>query len=460
MDEKICWPGWEIAGAIGKGANGAVYEIRREVFGTVERAALKVISVPKDEGEIAELIAEGYDSGSIVRRYQKCLEDIVKEYSIMARMKGNSNIVDCDDVRYVPKGDGYGWTVLIKMELLEPLMKSLDADVPEAEVLRLGLDIGSALVVCRDQNIIHRDIKPQNIFRSKYGGYKLGDFGVAKISDKTSSGTIAGTYRFMAPEVFTNQPYNSAADIYSLGLVMYWMLNEKRMPFMPLPPAVPTDGDEETARVRRMRGEPLPLPAHGSSALKKVVMKMCAFAPWERYDSPEKLLEDLEAVRSGACDPPGAQRGVQRETEELARNDETVLLSPETSPFSAGTAESASPPKRRGRRIWPVAAAAVVVVVAALGLMLFRGGHAPERLPSQLEAMRDVSALLKADGVSGALTDLVLRREQQFDSYGTCVREYEATVADGGAEYVHHVRLVYELDADGWHVSGLSGAEQ
>ena len=52
----------------------------------------------------------------------------------------------------------------------------------------------------------------------------------------------------MAPEVYNNQPYGHSADIYSLGMVLYWLLNERRTPFLPLPPQVPTATDEEHAR--------------------------------------------------------------------------------------------------------------------------------------------------------------------------------------------------------------------
>ena len=85
-------------------------------------------------------------------------------------------------------------------------------------------------------------------------------------------GTKIGTYKFMAPEVYNNQPYGMAADIYSLGLVLYWMLNERRMPFLPLPPEKINTSMEEQARLRRFRGESLPAPAHGSENLKKIVL--------------------------------------------------------------------------------------------------------------------------------------------------------------------------------------------
>ena len=91
--------------------------------------------------------------------------------------------------------------------------------------------------------MIHRDIKPQNIFITSKGDYKLGDFGVARTMEKTMSGmSKKGTYNYMAPEVYHRVNTGLVSDQYSLGLVLYWLLNEKRMPFLPLPPRSSTVG--------------------------------------------------------------------------------------------------------------------------------------------------------------------------------------------------------------------------
>ncbi len=164
-DREISWPGWEVGKLIGKGSYGSVYEIHRNVFGTVEKAALKVISIPRSESEYEELLSDGFDTASIAQRYQDYLEDIVREYSLMANLRGNSNIVDCDDVQYKPHGDGIGWDIYIKMELLTPLPKALMAGpITEEQTIQLGISICNALLLCKNLNIVHRDIKPQNIF--------------------------------------------------------------------------------------------------------------------------------------------------------------------------------------------------------------------------------------------------------------------------------------------------------
>lgn len=301
-EKQSLWSGWDTTKIIGRGSYGSVYQIERDIPGRTdkERAALKVMSIPRSQEDILELTSQGYDKASITEYFRSQLDELIKEYAVMLELKGHTNIVYCDELKWMPHDDGIGWNVYIKMELLKPLKAVLGKEYDEHVVLQLGIDIARALVRCREKNIIHRDIKPQNIMVSSKGDYKLGDFGVAKVSERTSSGTIAGTYEYMAPEVFRGEAYNSTVDIYSLGIVMYWMMNNKRSPFLPQPPEIPSSSDLELARTRRFSGEKIPEPANGSAALKAVVLKACAYAPNERYQRAEDLLQELESLIDGS----------------------------------------------------------------------------------------------------------------------------------------------------------------
>lgn len=298
MMSKGIWPGWETVRVIGRGSFGTVYEIRRESLEGQERAAVKVIPVPQHEEDIEEMMSDGYDQKSIAETIQSYVKSITSEYSLMNQLKGNPNIVNCDSVRYEQHEDGLGCDIVIKMELLSPLIKVLPESISEKQTIAVGKDIARALTHCHEYHIIHRDIKPQNILRSSAGNYKLGDFGIAKTVERTSGGTKIGTYKYMAPEVYNNQPYGEGADIYSLGLVLYWMLNERRMPFLPLPPEKLSPQMEEHARLRRFNGEELPEPVHGSKELKAIVMKACSFDPADRFADAKEMLESLERLES------------------------------------------------------------------------------------------------------------------------------------------------------------------
>ena len=111
----------------------------------------------------------------------------------------------------------------------------------------------------------------------------------------------------MAPEVYNNQPYDSRSDIYSLGMVLYRLLNENRGPFLPMPPETYSAEDEAEAREKRMHGQELPPPMHGSPVLKQIVQRACRYFPEDRYQSSEEMLRDLQLCRDGAVELPKAK---------------------------------------------------------------------------------------------------------------------------------------------------------
>ena len=294
--ENIDFPGWEVVRKIGEGSFGGVYEIHRTLpSGRVEKCALKKLAVPKDNGEIQELISQSFSMESITAHYKNQMGELVNEYSLTQELNSCKNVVGCYDVRFIQHDDGIGWDIYIRMELLNPLREALSAEYQEDTVLRLGLDMCNALLACQEHSIIHRDIKPENILVSDRGEFKLGDFGIAKVSERTGTGTMTGTTGYMAPEVANRQHYGAQADIYSLGMVLYWMMNRRTLPFLPYPPAIPSAIQRQEAANRRLAGEPFPPPVNGSRELKAIVMKACAYSTAERYQSVQELHQALSA---------------------------------------------------------------------------------------------------------------------------------------------------------------------
>ena len=305
---------WYITKQLGAGSYGKVFEIQRTdaLDGTVYRGALKAITIPSSPEELQSVLDEdGLDRQGASSYFRETVVALNREIALMNKVKGHSNIVSYEDHDVIEHTDGIGWDILIRMELLTPIsqyFKQFDT-IPRQAVLRLGIDLCRALEVCEKYSIIHRDIKPANIFISDTGDFKLGDFGVARTaSASTGASTFAGTVNYMAPEVFRREKYTASVDTYSLGLVMYQLLNANRMPFYPPYPQPLTALAKERAHDRRLAGEPLPDPVNASGPLADILRKACAPAPADRFASPTEMRLALEAVLRGASDAaPAAQ---------------------------------------------------------------------------------------------------------------------------------------------------------
>lgn len=305
---------WYITRELGRGAFGVVFEVERRDF-TDSKSALKIITIPSSQAEVSSYREENYelDEQSISSYFYSFVEEFMKEFQLMSVLKGSANIVTIEDYDVIKHADEIGWDILIRMELLTPMNRYFaDKPISRQDAIRLGIDICKALEDCKEVNVIHRDIKPSNIFVSNKGVFKLGDFGVARTLEKTSSGlSKKGTYIYMAPEVFKGDEYNSTIDIYSLGIVLYKLLNNNLEPFR----TEKTAADGEKALARRFRGEPMPAPANADEALSAIILKACAFNPRDRFSSPSDMRRALEAELSAESYVPEAEEVFEKEVE-------------------------------------------------------------------------------------------------------------------------------------------------
>ena len=354
MYENVNFPGWEVVRKIGEGSFGGVYEIHRTLpDGRVEKAALKKLTVPKDNIEIRELYSQSFSRETITAHYKEQVRELAKEYTLTQELNSCKNVVACHDVQCVQHADGIGWDIYIRMELLKPLKLVLSADYQEMAVLKLGLSLCNALLACQEHHIVHRDIKPENILVSDRGEFKLGDFGIAKVSEKTATGTMTGTMGYMAPEVANRWHYGAQADIYSLGMVLYWMMNRRTLPFLPFPPAIPTAAQRQEAANRRFAGEDFPPPVNGSRELKAIVMKACAFSTEERYQTVQELRRDLYACYQQRRAGKNVDVSIPADTDEAVLTNEpsgnTYSGSSRTNSRNEKTGRFAAPPKKKKR---------------------------------------------------------------------------------------------------------------
>ena len=324
MDKDVpvsVWPEWELIEKIGEGSFGKVYKAKRTERGRSFYSAIKIISIPTSKGELDSVRSEMNNEQSTREYFRNLVEDCIQEIYTMEHFCGNSHVVSFEDFKVVEYLDEIGWDISIRMEYLTSFMDYCTGkELTEKEVIKLGCDLAMALIYCRKLNIIHRDVKPENIFVSRFGDFKLGDFGIAREQAHTMSNmSKKGTYSYMAPEIYKGEKYDSSIDIYSLGIVLYKLMNQNRLPFLSLDKQLITYRDKETALARRMAGEKMPAPVNASAAFSHIILKACAYEPGKRYRKPEDMLRDLEKLRLA---PVNAEKEWEKSQWELTNSAE------------------------------------------------------------------------------------------------------------------------------------------
>ena len=374
---KQIWPEWQIEGKpLGKGSFGVVYKAVRRDHGVESYAAIKVISIPTDPSEVDSLRSEGLDMNATRTYLRGIVNDFVSEIQLMESMKGVQNIVSVEDYKVVEKTGEIGWDIYIRMELLTSFNNYIcDKKLTEEEVIKLGCDICTALEICAKRNIIHRDIKPENIFINDFGYFKLGDFGIArKMENMTGGLSQKGTFNYMAPEVANSSEYDARVDTYSLGIVLYRLLNGNRLPFLDTEKQLLNPNERRNAVDRRLHGEDLPAPCDASPAMADLILRACAYDPNMRFSSATEMKQALMSVANGTYQIGASNldrtTSVRKAADSYDRTT-SVRKAPSASKQKSAPAVNTfgSVPKKKSKM--PVVIAAVLAVVLLVGAGIF-----------------------------------------------------------------------------------------
>ena len=159
------------------------------------------------------------------------------------------------------------------------------------DIIDYSIQISQALNQAHSSNIVHRDIKPQNILMDRYGLLKVTDFGIARVSTNatiTYTSSILGTVHYISPEQAKGKFVDEKSDLYSLGVVMYEMATGK----------VPFDADNSVGiAVMHIQDEPespIKLNENLSPRLNDIIMKLLEKDPQKRFKNANELIRALE----------------------------------------------------------------------------------------------------------------------------------------------------------------------
>ena len=193
-----------------------------------------------------------------------------------------------------------GKTELGQMYIIMPLYEGKTLErrialgaIPIDEAVSYAAQIAQGLNYAHQQNIIHRDVKPANIFITSGGVVKILDFGVAKLGSNvlTKTGMIVGTMRYMAPEQIDGKPTHLKIDIWAWGLILFEMLTGK--------PVFSARGMKVMFAIMNEQPEKLAIYLPRSRArknLQKILDKTLVKDPAERYDDFQQVLDDISPL--------------------------------------------------------------------------------------------------------------------------------------------------------------------
>lgn len=288
-------PGFRIKSVLGKGGVGWVY-LAKDAAG--RDVALKVMPLEVDETRKKRFAQE----------------------ASIGRLLRHPDIVEIYDTGLF---EDYGW---ISMEVLEgselgPAMRDRTFEVRDR--VRVVARVANALHYAHGEGIVHRDVKPSNVFLTNVGGVKLLDFGIARLKANkiTKTGFIVGTPQYMSPEQVTGVAIDPRADVFSLGIVAYELLTG----------VLPWDGDNHTQIMMAICSKParpfeqafadlrFELDPEGVKRLHHVIHRAIRQEPEHRYPDAAAFSRALVAFLDGEEVPTGDVGVTDVDPDEVAK---------------------------------------------------------------------------------------------------------------------------------------------
>jgi serine/threonine protein kinase len=266
---------YEIDAELGRGAMGVVYRARDLKLNRT--VAIKTVSIaglePAEEQEYR-------------RRF-------VVEAQAAGRLS-HPGIITIFDVR--DDAEPYLVMEYVEGQSLQQLVSREHRTLPLSTTLRLIQELAEALHYAHARGVVHRDIKPANILVTADGHPKIADFGIAKLnqSELTLPGQVLGSPAYMAPEQLSEAGVDARSDLFSLGVILYYMLTGHR-PFQ--------GNSATTVCFKLVNHEPLPVSAFESKLpleLDRIVSRAMAKDPAQRYQTGLAMASDLQRLRESS----------------------------------------------------------------------------------------------------------------------------------------------------------------
>ncbi|MBR1442387.1 MAG: protein kinase [Firmicutes bacterium] len=277
------WGKWYGKKQIGEGRFTKVFRIDTD---DGDSSALKVITIPdsllKKPEEIKSIITEVLDKTSSL---------------------SHKNILSNLQYTSYDHENNKGFDYLIRENIFDNLPDYIcDNSMSSKGIIKLGIDIASALEYSHSKGIIHSDIRSENIFYdSNSDSFLLTDFALNQAVNNALNIDTVSNYEYLPPESYSNNIYNESSDIYSLAVVLYKLLNKNMIPFLSEDKYV-IYKDVEDAIAHRMSGAELSAPISGTSDISDVILKAADPSPSRRYSSASEFKAALSSLLSSAAD--------------------------------------------------------------------------------------------------------------------------------------------------------------
>ena len=306
------WDGWVVDKLLYEGNLSNVYQVKNGN----STGIIKVVSIPKIQSDNRSVDRSAGETKEAHNAYYKEVVDVLqRELESLECLKEIPNVLGYRKYEAFERTESIGYDYVLLMDKEQSLLEYIaERKIKNADIVRIIKEVAWILERAHKEGIIHKDIKPENIFMAENGESMLADFSIARKIESFQSRSKRRTDSiFMAPEVMSEYDYNETTDVYALGMVFYLLLNNGNIPI-------------ECAR-RNFKTQ-VPNPERAKDKLSEIVLKAISYRAKDRYQSADEFFqvlchlqeEDLEFPQN--YDESEEERRRKLEEEERLRREE------------------------------------------------------------------------------------------------------------------------------------------
>lgn len=247
----------------------------------------------EDADKNAEKIA-----GEYAKEYGEIyIKELADRMEILKDLYGKSHIITHGKIFVCEDGAGKS-CIFTLTDKLCPLPQYLceHSRMSKEQSIRLGIDICKALDEIHNMGYVHTEIATDRIYINDRSEFLLGVFDSISLPGKRNCSFMGNKRGYTPPEIITKGCFDKRADIYSLGFILYKLMNENRPPFISSDKMMLNPSERQNALGRLYAREKLPSPCNAGPVLSRIILKACAFDPDDRYQDAREMLSELEEL--------------------------------------------------------------------------------------------------------------------------------------------------------------------
>lgn len=289
QDIKKILPEWTLSYIISEKRGEKLYQAEKQSGDTTKYSTIRAINIPADKEELEEMRAEFPQEDELKKHIEEKMKRKKAELQLLRSLCAKPGIVSMRESYDISNNDETSYLIVARYDYIETLDSYIRSNgLTIGAAIRMGIDVCKGLENIRKLEKVHGNVRPENIYVNDNGRFKLGGFDIDLIENrKTIADDDYSFLRYAAPEMCSGGRKIFASDVYSLGLVLYRILNGGKLPFE-------NEYSQEKAVKMRLSGEPIPRPAYNAGKLTDVVMKACSYDPKDRYVTGYYMRKALE----------------------------------------------------------------------------------------------------------------------------------------------------------------------